>query len=179
MIRRLIVLVVVALPSVSYAQGVEEPLGYRMEAYRSEVPASIEGGTVVDTDTAFALWKAGRTAFIDVLPRAPKPKGLPEGTVWRDKPRRSIPGSLWLPNVGYGEIAEQTDAYFRRGLAEATDKDRQAAVLLFCLEECWMSWNAAKRALEYGYAKVFWYPEGTDGWLAAGHPVETVLPVPE
>ncbi len=125
------------------------------------------------------LWKAGQTAFIDVLPRAPKPKNLPKGTIWHEKPRLSIPGSLWLPNVGYGRIAEVTADYFRTILAKATGGDRKHAVLFFCLDECWMSWNAAKRALEYGYETVYWYPDGTDGWTFEDYPVERVEPEPE
>jgi rhodanese-related sulfurtransferase len=31
-----------------------------------------------------------------------------------------------------------------------------------------MSWNAARRAAEWGYSRVHWYPEGTTGWVAAG-----------
>ena len=31
-----------------------------------------------------------------------------------------------------------------------------------------MSWNAAKRAVALGYSAVNWYPEGVDGWAAAG-----------
>jgi rhodanese-related sulfurtransferase len=34
-----------------------------------------------------------------------------------------------------------------------------------------MSWNAAKRALSYGYTNVAWYPEGTDGWQRANLPL--------
>ena len=41
-----------------------------------------------------------------------------------------------------------------------------------------MSWNAAKRALENGYRNVVWYPEGTDGWQAAGLPLAVAEPVP-
>ncbi len=50
----------------------------------------------------------------------------------------------------------------------------QHPVLFFCLAECWMSWNAAKRALEYGYSNVFWYPEGTDGWRFEEWPTQKV-----
>ncbi len=35
-----------------------------------------------------------------------------------------------------------------------------------------MSWNAAKRALEYGFSNVSWYPGGSDGWAKAGLPLE-------
>ena len=41
-----------------------------------------------------------------------------------------------------------------------------------------MSWNAAKRALSYGYSRVYWYPEGTDGWAAAGGELTEATPVP-
>ena len=67
------------------------------------------------TAEAEAIWRAGTGAFIDVLPRAPKPQNLPAGTVWRDKPRLNIPGSVWLPDTGYGKLAEATEAYLRRG----------------------------------------------------------------
>jgi PQQ-dependent catabolism-associated CXXCW motif protein len=42
--------------------------------------------------------------------------------------------------------------------------------------ECWMSWNAAKRAVALGYARVHWYPDGTDGWAAAGLPLAEARP---
>ena len=57
---------------------------------------------MLTTAEAEAIWRAKSGVFIDVLPRPPKPKNLPEGTVWRDKPRLNIPGSIWLPDTGYG-----------------------------------------------------------------------------
>jgi len=113
-------------------------------------------------------------AFIDVFPQAPKPENLPEGTLFRERPRFSIPGSIWLPNVGYGKIADETASYFQAGLSKITGGDKTMPVVLFCLEECWMSWNAAKRVQDYGYTHVFWYPMGTDGWEFYDHPVEEV-----
>ncbi len=166
-------------PVPASSQTVPEPDGYREDPYRGPVPETLHGATVVSTKDAHALWEAGQTAFIDVLPRAPKPKNLPEGTIWHEKPRLSIPGSQWLPNVGYGRIAEVTADYFRAGLAKATDGDRKRGLLFFCLDECWMSWNAAKRALEYGYETVYWYPEGTDGWTFDDFPVEKIEPEPQ
>ena len=151
-----------------------EPEDYRMDHYRAPVPATLAGAEVVDDQRAHQLWSDGKTAFIDVLPRAPKPEGLPAGTVWREKPRRSIPGAIWLPNVGYGAIHADTHAYFKAGLQAATDGDLEHPVLIFCLADCWMSWNAAKRAMEYGYTRVYWYPEGTDGWEFEDFPTEKV-----
>jgi hypothetical protein len=41
-----------------------------------------------------------------------------------------------------------------------------------------MSWNAAKRALEWGYKTVIWFPDGTDAWLETGRDLANVDPVP-
>lgn len=168
-------LVVTMIASPCLADTVPEPDDYRMDHYRDAVPATLTGGTVVGPTEAFALWEKG-VAFIDVLPQAPKPANLPKGTIWRDKPRDSIPGAIWLPNVGYGAIADVTEEYFRRGLEKMTGEDRSAPVVFFCLEDCWMSWNAAKRAIEWGHTDVHWFPEGTDGWSLWDYPLERVTP---
>lgn len=154
-----------------------EPSGYRMEEFRSPVPATLKGATVVDTEGAHALWEKGATLFIDVLPQAPKPAGLPEGTVWRDKKRFDIPGSYWLPNVGYGRLNPKMSDWFKGRLAELTGGDKAKPILFYCLDDCWMSWNAAKRAIEeYGYTDVSWYPEGTDGWAFQDYPLKETKP---
>ncbi len=172
MIRAALITLALALASTAVAQTVPEPEGYRGDPYRSGVPATLKGATVIEPEDAFQLWKSGQVAFVDVLPRPPKPKNLPEGTIWREKPRYSIPGAIWLPNVGYDRIAEQTHEYFKAGLAEVTDGDMNHPVVIFCLEDCWMSWNGAKRALEYGYTNIIWFPTGTDGWEFYDYPTE-------
>ncbi|MGB3243363.1 MAG: PQQ-dependent catabolism-associated CXXCW motif protein [Sulfitobacter sp.] len=165
------------LPLQADAQGTPEPPDYKMDHYRGPVPDTIAGGTVLDPEAAYELWRRGAAGFIDVLPQPPKPANLPEFTIWRDKPRDSIAGSIWLPNVGYGAIAEVTADYFRAGLEAASKGDKSNPVVLFCLEECWMSWNAAKRAIEWGYEAVYWMPDGTDGWSFFDYPVERVTPM--
>lgn len=165
------------LPASALAEAVPEPADYRMEAYRAPVPATISGGTVLGPEEAHDLWQGGTAAFIDVMPQAPKPDNLPEGTIWRSKPRETIPGAIWLPNVGYGAIADVTAAYFQAGLTQVTGGDKAYPVVMFCLAECWMSWNAAKRALEWGYTNVYWMPEGTDGWAMWSYPMERITPL--
>lgn len=177
-IRVFILFAVLLISGAVRAGQLTEPDGYRMENYRAPVPATLAGATVLDDMGARALWETGAAVFIDVLPRAPKPKNLPEGTIWRDKARHSIPGAVWLVNVGYGAIAAETDAYFREGLARATEGDKTRPVVFFCLAECWMSWNAAKRALGYGYTSVHWYPDGTDGWTENHWETERIEPLP-
>src|SRR6266704_6785358 len=108
-----------ALPA--HAQeNAPEPDGYRTDDYRAPVPATLAGARVLTTADAEAIWRARAGVFIDVLPRAPKPQNLPEGTVWRDQPRLNIPGSIWLPDTGYGKLAAATEEYLGRGLVRAT-----------------------------------------------------------
>jgi PQQ-dependent catabolism-associated CXXCW motif protein len=154
-----------------------EPDAYRMDDYRSATPATLAGVTVVDTAGAKRLFDEGRAVFVDVLPRAPRPAGLPASTVWHPKPRKDIPGSLWLVDTGYGALPPAMEAYFRGGLEKATAGDRERPLVFYCLRDCWMSWNAAKRALSAGYRQVVWYPDGTDGWAEAGLKLEPREPV--
>lgn len=179
MIRAAVLVITLVATALTAAAQEAEPDDYRMDHYRGPVPETLSGGTVVNAEEAYELWQTGEVAFIDVLPRPPKPKNLPEGTIWREKPRHSIPGSIWLPNVGYGALAEITHDYFQRGLEKVTGGDLDHPILLFCLEECWMSWNAAKRALDYGYTQVYWLPEGTDGWTFFDFPTEVITAEPE
>jgi PQQ-dependent catabolism-associated CXXCW motif protein len=90
----------------------------------------------------------------------------------------NIPGSTWLPDTGYGALAPAIDEYFRDGLEQAAGGDRTRFLVFYCLRDCWMSWNAAKRAIALGYAQVAWYPDGTDGWESAGLPLEEAKPIP-
>jgi PQQ-dependent catabolism-associated CXXCW motif protein len=166
-----VVLLILMVPAHAQ-QNPPEPAGYRTDNYRAPVPATLAGARVLATDEAEVIWRAGRAAFIDVLPRPPKPQNLPEGTIWRDKPRLNIPGSVWLPDTGYGTLADSTEDYLRSGLARASGGDKAKLLVIYCQADCWMSWNAAKRALSYGYTSVAWYPDGTDGWQRAGLPVE-------
>lgn len=176
-----IAVVLSVLPQIAHGAGdaPAEPDGYRMDRFRSPVPATLAGARAVSTDEARQIWHEKAALFIDVLPRPPKPENLPEGTVWRDKPRDNIPGSIWLPNVGYGRLHETTDRYFRNNLEKHTGGDRTRALLIYCLQDCWMSWNAAKRALGYGYTHILWYPDGTDGWEFEDLPLERREPEPE
>ena len=153
--------------------------GYRIDNFRSPVPDHVPGAQTLDTVAARALIASEPTAvFIDVLPRPPRPAGLSATSLWIPPPHHSIPGSTWLPNVGYGRLSDELDAYFRHHLQRLSDGRRDKPLVIFCQADCWMSWNAARRAAEYGYARVFWYPDGTDGWTAAGLTLAPSTPAP-
>ena len=174
-----LVLAAFALAAQASAQEwVPEPDGYRTENYRAPVPATLAGARVLSTAEAETIWRTKTGVFIDVLPRAPKPKNLPDGTVWRDKPRFNIPGSVWLPDTGYGALAGPTEDYLQQGLARAASGSKATLLVIYCQADCWMSWNAAKRALSYGYSNVAWYPEGTEGWASANLPPAESQPEP-
>src|SRR6185437_2371962 len=174
-----LVLAIVAFAPVAGAQElVLEPEGYRTEEYRAPVPDTLAGARVISTADAETIWRAKTGIFVDVLPRPPKPLNLPTGTIWRDRPRANIPGSVWLPDTGYGKLAEATESYLREGLARITGGNREALIVVYCQAHCWMSWNAAKRILSYGYSNVAWYPDGTDGWERANLPMVESQPEP-
>jgi PQQ-dependent catabolism-associated CXXCW motif protein len=170
-------LVGLAISSAWCQSTTSEPPGYRMQDYRGPTPTSLAGARVVTTREAEELWKAG-AAFVDVLPHAPRPANLPPGTIWREKPRMDILGSIWLPDTGYGALATSTARYLRNGLGRITQGDQSRWLVIYCQKDCWMSWNVAKRALMMGYKNVAWYPDGTDGWESSGLPLQQVEPVP-
>jgi PQQ-dependent catabolism-associated CXXCW motif protein len=174
---RVLVTLAAALLLCAAGEPAPEPSTYRMDDYRAPTPATLRGAIVMSTEQARAAWESHDAVFIDVLPQPPRPVGLPASTIWRPKPRDDIPGSLWLPDTGYGALAPVMEDYFERGLQQATGGKRDRLVVFYCLASCWMSWNAAKRALALGYTNVAWYPEGTDGWAADGLKLEARTPM--
>ncbi len=156
-----------------------EPPDYRMSDFRSAVPATLRGAKVLSADEAADLWNGKSGAiFVDVYPQAPKPANLPPGTFWREPAHRSIEGAHWLPNVGYGALSPSIEEYFRTRLEALTGGKSDAPLVFFCLKNCWMSWNAAKRAIEAHYTEVMWFRDGTDGWQELGYPLVDVRKVP-
>jgi PQQ-dependent catabolism-associated CXXCW motif protein len=173
-------LVLGTLPVAGTSPGLSappEPQGYRTENYRAETPARVPGGTVLDTAAAQRLWRAGGAVWIDVLPAPHRPPNLPAASVWLPVPRRDIPGSVWLPDIGRGDLNPRLEGYFRASLARLTKGRPEAPVVFYCLANCWMSWNAAKRAAKWGYRRIYWYRDGTDGWQAAKLPLAVAKPV--
>ena len=122
-----------------------------MQDYRAPTPATLAGARVLTTAEAAGLWRSGKAAFIDVLAQAPRPANLPEGTLWREKPGSDIPGSIWLADTGYGALNPAMEEYFRTNLDRVAGADRDKTLVFYCLKDCWLSWNAAKRALNIGY----------------------------
>lgn len=154
----------------------DEATGYRIQNYRAPVKRPVEGGTRVETGGIDALRDEG-AVLIDVMPQR---GGYDPATgAWRivDK-RETIPGAVWLPEVGRGTIEPRLAAYFTGSLKKLTGGDPARPVVFFCLADCWMSWNAVKRAAGLGYRRLYWYADGTDGWREEDRPLVEAEPQP-
>lgn len=177
----LFLLVATMIASPARSEGVTEligdgPEGYRQTDFRAPVPDTLQGAVVVDAAAAHMLWEKAEAIFIDVLPRPPQPQNLKDPAKWKAPKRLNIKGSIWLPNVGFGMLHPTIDDYYRRNLEKLTRGDRTKTLVIYCQAQCWMSWNAAKRAMAYGYSQIVWFPGGTDEWEKAGFPLEEKLP---
>ena len=82
----------------------------------------------------------------------------------------SLPGAIWLPGAGRGEsFTDSLQVRIARTLEATTKGDRKRPMVFFCQgPQCWLSYNAALRAVALGYQNVSWYRGGIEAWLAAG-----------
>ena len=149
---------------------------YRMDHFRAPVPESLKGARVMHTAELSRLIALGRPVLIDVLPAPVPPADGRPGLPRMPLAHRDLPGSVWLPDTGRGALPPAVDSWFQSKLRAATDGAYKRPLVFYCLSKCWMSWNAAKRALAYGYTDVIWYPDGADGWGAAGLPTDAAVP---
>ena len=159
------------------ATPVPEPAGYRTDDYDAPVPAGLAGAATVAGPEVAALLEAG-AVVVDVIPAHRAPATLPEGQAWLPPPHRGIAGALWLPDTGFGALASVTERYLLDHLERAAGGDRSRALVFYCRTDCWMSWNAARRALGAGWTNVHWYRDGIDDWELEGLPVAALEPAP-
>lgn len=178
----LILLVLLAAPPrtlrAEEIENFDSETGFRIAHYRAAVPETVKGGVRVDRDRVDALVKEG-AVLLDVMPSEGAGPDPATGK-WRlSRPHQTVPGATWLPDVGRGRITAEYEAFFRDNLAALTKGDKSTPVIVFCQSDCWMSWNAIQRAALYGYTALYWFPEGTDGWVEWGdRKLENAEPVP-
>jgi PQQ-dependent catabolism-associated CXXCW motif protein len=155
-----------------------EPSGYWTGPINSPVPLTLSGGTVIkNAHDLRKLLSQGGTIIVDVSNAPRRPDNMAPGAAWLPLPHRAIPGSLWLPGVGLGEIPVAVDDFYRQRLAAATNEHLARPLIIYCHKSCWLSWNAAKRAISYGYRNVYWYRDGIEGWKAAGYKSAVIEPL--
>jgi PQQ-dependent catabolism-associated CXXCW motif protein len=154
-----------------------EPSGYWTGPVNAPTPLSLTGGTVIHNARQLrSLIRQGGAVIVDVSNAPRRPENLAPGAPWLPLPHRAIPGSLWIPNVGLGEIPVAVDDFYRERLAAATNEHLARPLVIYCHKSCWLSWNAAKRAISYGYRSVYWYRDGIEGWKAAGYRTALIEP---
>ncbi len=123
-------------------------------------PASIPGGQVITTKGLVALLanQQVKALVFDIL-------GGPE----------VIPGALAAsPAAQPGTFTDQTQQEFGRFLQQMTQGNKEIPLVLYCQStQCWMSYNAALRAINMGFKNVLWYRGGIEAWKAGGQQVQS------
>ena len=138
--------------------GVAVGANLRLGDHASPTPVSIPGARLVSTADLRAALDGppeSRPLVFDVL-----------GGTGHD----SIPGAIWLADAGRGSSFEdEIQALLGRTLELLTRGNRARPMVFLCASpRCWLSYNAALRAVRLGYTAVGWYRGGIDAWVAAG-----------
>lgn len=128
-------------------------------AMHSPTPARIPGGQVVTTQGLATLMQ-GRQAPLVLFDVLGQPETLPN----------AVPAA-WLSQSG--TFDDQVQRQAGQMLAQQTQGRKDVALVFYCLSrECWMSYNAALRAIAAGYTNVLWYRGGIEAWKSAGLPTQ-------
>jgi len=177
-LRYIVLWLTLGVACTGLVMAVEEPEGYRLSLYDDTVPDTLTGATRVSAVQVKQLQLDNNALVVDVIPEHRKPDDMPEGQLWFPVPHKGIPGALWLPDVGFGALSETTESYFIEHLHKATDGNLNHAIVFYCRIDCWMSWNAAKRAMSHGYSQVYWFADGIDDWQFEDYETEHLKPAP-
>jgi PQQ-dependent catabolism-associated CXXCW motif protein len=138
--------------------GVAPTNRLRQQPYHGPTPLQIPGAQVVQTrELQVMLAGPDSPILIDVLSE--------QGHV-------TLPGALWLSGAGRGaNFVDPVQLTLTQLLGQITRGDKARAIVFFCAgSQCWLSYNAALRAVAAGYGKVYWYRGGVEAWMAAGLP---------
>ena len=148
--------------------------GYRITQYRSPTPATVDGAQTLDTEALQHLLKQTPSPILIDVYRRP----WLQGRFIDNEPHANLPGSLWLANTGDGELDSTWQHYFTDHLRRATAGQAERPLVFYCRSDCWLSWNAVKRAAAMGYKHLYWYRDGLDAWEAANLPLQAARPEP-
>jgi PQQ-dependent catabolism-associated CXXCW motif protein len=109
----------------------------------------------------------GTSALRDSLQAQPQPLLF---DVLGGETHASLPGAVWLPGAGRGQsFTDTVQARFAQVMNALTKGDRKRPLVFFCQgPQCWLSYNAALRAVALGYEAVYWYRGGIEAWIEAG-----------
>lgn len=161
----------------SYAEALRfDTTGYRIADYRAPVPDQAPAGRIVGAEEVEALHGRG-ALLLDVM-------GLRHFRITDDggwlvpEQHLSLPGAVWLPVVGWGQLEGWQQGYLDESLAQLTGTDMSKPVVVFCMVDCWLSWNTVKRLDAGGYSEIYWFSGGVEAWADAGHDLVALEPYP-
>jgi PQQ-dependent catabolism-associated CXXCW motif protein len=127
-------------------------------AAHGPTPTEIPGGKLITTQELMALQQSAgqKLVLLEVL-------GAPQ----------TLPNAFRaVPAAAPGNFKDQTQQQFAQVLQQLTRGDTNAPIVTYCANpECWMSYNAALRAINAGYRNVMWYRGGLEAWQRAGQPL--------
>jgi PQQ-dependent catabolism-associated CXXCW motif protein len=148
--------------------------GFRSSHYRSPTPNHAEHAQTLDTTALqHLLIQQPASALIDVYGRQ-----WLHGVFIEDEVHANLPNSTWLANTGLGELDAQWQRYFEDNLKRITNGNKAWPLVFYCRSDCWLGWNAVKRAHLLGYSNLYWYKDGIDAWEQAGLPLIPAQPEP-
>lgn len=164
-----------AAPASAEDNVFDSATGYRTSAYRAIVPRPPPGVRRIGVAEVAKLADAKRAILIDVVPAEGGVRG--PDSHWRlAREEHGIPGAHWFPEAGRGVIDPAIARWFLAGVTTLRAKQPRAPLIVFCLADCWMSWNAAWRLKRAGFADVRWFGEGADGWRDRGRRLVPMTP---
>lgn len=137
---------------------VAAPKSLHTGSMHGPTPNTIPGGQVITTKGLVPLLQSQqvRAYVFDVL-------GGPQ----------QLPGAIPAAAASQaGSFNDETQQRFGQYLQQVTQGNREAPLVFYCQgPQCWMSYNAALRAINLGYRNVLWYRGGIEAWQQAGLPL--------
>ena len=163
--RPLLVLALLAAPAFAQVVGETQDFGVapttelRAREHAAPTPLEVPGARTIGT--------AELRRLLIASPGAERP--LLFDVISEDR-HASLPGAVWLPGAGLGEsFDDEVQQRLARTLAQGSGGDRARPMVFFCANaRCWLSYNAALRAVRLGYTGVRWYRGGIDAWGRSG-----------
>jgi PQQ-dependent catabolism-associated CXXCW motif protein len=140
--------------------GVDPP-SQPVKEVNGPTPTAIPGGKVL---TTVQLWEAiankslGTIVLIDVS---------------SEQHPTTIPSATRLPTAGLGTMDEQARKTLWEALKKLSGDNWDVSIIFFGRDaKDWEGYNAALRAIDMGYSKVYWYRGGIAAWTAAHQPLK-------
>lgn len=133
--------------------GVQASNQLHTGAMHGPTPNQIPGGQVITTKGLLPLIQGGTGVPVLVLDVLGNPQ-------------------MQLPNAAPAAFAAQAGDFndtvqqqFGQMLMQLTQGNKQIPIVTYCQgPQCWMSYNAALRAIALGYRNVLWYRGGLEAW---------------